>query len=242
VSLDRNESTRSIAFVDGAVTLNTNGHTLASQNGLSIANGATVKFGNGAAAAIIGDITNGGILSSGNSTNMLNIQGNYTQTVTGSLQIDVSSAASFDQLQISGNIALGGTLRVAFLDGYIPAAGTTFDILDCSGVRSGSFDTLVLPGNVNWNTGQLYTTGVLSVISSFLPGDFNGDNIVDAADYVVWRKGLGTAYSFDDLQIWRAHFGATAGSGSSSIGRVPEPASPLLLAAAACLLCWRWRD
>jgi hypothetical protein len=23
-------------------------------------------------------------------------------------------------------------------------------------------------------------------------GDFNGDGTVDAADYVVWRKGLGT--------------------------------------------------
>jgi hypothetical protein len=242
VDLDRNESTRSIAFLAGTVTLNTNGNTLASQSGLSIANGATVEFVNGGAATFIGDIANGGILSFGNSANMLTIQGNYTQTATGSLQIDVSSGASFDQLQISGTITLGGTLQVSFLDGYIPAAGTMFDILNWSGVRTGRFDTLVLPGNVNWNTGQLYTTGVLSVISSFLPGDFNGDNIVDAADYVVWRKGLGTAYSFDDLQIWRAHFGATAGSGSSSIGRVPEPASPLLLAAAACLLCWRWRD
>jgi hypothetical protein len=25
-----------------------------------------------------------------------------------------------------------------------------------------------------------------------LPGDYNGDGTVDAADYVVWRKTLGT--------------------------------------------------
>jgi hypothetical protein len=38
-----------------------------------------------------------------------------------------------------------------------------------------------------------------------MPGDFNGDGIVDAGDYVVWRKGLGTAYTQTDFDTWRAH-------------------------------------
>jgi probable HAF family extracellular repeat protein len=65
-------------------------------------------------------------------------------------------------------------------------------------------------------------------ISSPLPGDFNGDNVVDAADYVVWRKtGAG------DYNTWRANFGATA-AGAAAVARsqspttVPEPAAGAL--------------
>jgi len=61
-----------------------------------------------------------------------------------------------------------------------------------------------------------------------LPGDFNGDDIVDAADYVVWRKNFGTQTSYD---VWRAHFGQTAGSGSSTVANttVPEPTTLVML-------------
>ena len=38
-------------------------------------------------------------------------------------------------------------------------------------------------------------------------GDFNNDGSVDAADYVVWRNGLGTIYTQSDYDTWRANFG-----------------------------------
>jgi probable HAF family extracellular repeat protein len=85
--------------------------------------------------------------------------------------------------------------------------------------------------------------------STALPGDFNTDGTVDAADYVVWRKGLGTAYDQDDYGVWRAHFGASLGVGSGAAAyllgasaeplsaAVPEPASlALLLLVAICVL------
>jgi hypothetical protein len=62
-----------------------------------------------------------------------------------------------------------------------------------------------------------------------LAGDFNTDGKVDAADYVVWRKG---AAAPADYNAWRAHFGATVGSGSGATGSasaVPEPVSIALL-------------
>jgi hypothetical protein len=67
-----------------------------------------------------------------------------------------------------------------------------------------------------------------------LEGDFNKDGNVDAADYVVWRKGAGVVYNDDDYADWRANFGATAGNGASissgSIGAVvPEPDTLVLL-------------
>jgi glucose/arabinose dehydrogenase len=59
-------------------------------------------------------------------------------------------------------------------------------------------------------------------------GDFNGDQVVDARDYVVWRKGFGTQYDEADYTTWRKNFGlslAPAGAGSG----VPEPAAMLML-------------
>jgi hypothetical protein len=77
----------------------------------------------------------------------------------------------------------------------------------------------------------------------FLPGDFNEDGSVNAADYVVWRKGLGTTHTQSDYAVWRANFGAGSagvGAGSGTTGyplgasaaplsaAVPEPATPAL--------------
>ena len=64
-----------------------------------------------------------------------------------------------------------------------------------------------------------------------LPGDCNNNGTVDAADYVVWRKGLGTAYTQADYNVWRTHFGQPPGSGSSASANtsVPEPATFVLL-------------
>jgi hypothetical protein len=62
-----------------------------------------------------------------------------------------------------------------------------------------------------------------------LPGDYNNDGKVDAADYVVWRKhNINGQQGYDN---WRTNFGRTAGSGSSldGAGAVPEPASLALL-------------
>ena len=70
--------------------------------------------------------------------------------------------------------------------------------------------------------------------------DFNGDGMVDAADYVVWRAGMGTMYTASDYQLWTADFGeTTTGSGSSTAA--PEPSSCWLLTMAAFgpFLCFR---
>jgi len=70
-----------------------------------------------------------------------------------------------------------------------------------------------------------------------LPGDYNHDGTVDAADYVVWRKNDGSPGGYN---TWRANFGMTFGSGSttsilqSSTG-VPEPSTFVLILLAAAL-------
>ena len=46
-------------------------------------------------------------------------------------------------------------------------------------------------------------------IWSNLPGDFNLDGAVDAADYILWRKTDGTPAGYN---AWRTHFGQPAGN------------------------------
>jgi hypothetical protein len=79
-----------------------------------------------------------------------------------------------------------------------------------------------------------------------VPGDYNHNGQVDAADYVVWRKmqgqsGLGLAADGDnnmvvnqlDYDYWRARYGRTSGSGAATSAAVPEP-SVIAILIAAC--------
>jgi hypothetical protein len=83
-----------------------------------------------------------------------------------------------------------------------------------------------------------------------LPGDYNGDGFVDAADYTVWRNNLGGDASVfgpgsrdpmkmgpidgDDYTFWKNNYGNGSGSGGLALTpAVPEPASWLLVLCAA---------
>jgi hypothetical protein len=87
---------------------------------------------------------------------------------------------------------------------------------------------------------------VMLPVPEGLPGDYNGDLVVDAADYTVWRDNLGAAdesslngngdgmngVDAGDYTRWKDNFGATGGAGSAAYAAVPEPASALLACAA----------
>jgi hypothetical protein len=69
-----------------------------------------------------------------------------------------------------------------------------------------------------------------------LPGDYNGNGTVDAADYVVWRNGDSPDDTVAGYNLWRANFGKPLGSGLGSTAAVPEPATMLPVAAGVVLL------
>ena len=93
-------------------------------------------------------------------------------------------------------------------------------------------------------TGEIHSTyfsniQILVTPSDGVPGDYNDDGEVDAADYVVWRKNVGTmnmlpndpdggTIGSNQYNTWRANFGEMSGSGSG-LGVVPEPSSVLLM-------------
>jgi hypothetical protein len=67
------------------------------------------------------------------------------------------------------------------------------------------------------------------VVTAALTGDFNSDGVVDAADYVAWRTGLGTIYTQSDYNVWRENFGNVLGTGTISGTSIPEPGLLVLL-------------
>jgi hypothetical protein len=89
--------------------------------------------------------------------------------------------------------------------------------------------------------GAFVDAAVQYVTSAAVAGDYNNNGIVDAADYVIWRKRLGPGslpneggispgvVDTADYNFWRSRFGATSGSGSAlGESAVPEPGTLLL--------------
>jgi hypothetical protein len=136
---------------------------------------------------------------------------------------------------------------VAFTNNFIPVFGQSFEILQISGTRTGEFD-LDLPsltGGLQWNVVYNPNSIVLQVVNFY--GDYSGNGVVDAADYIVWRNTVnatGNNQPADgdrnlvvnqlDYDFWRSKFGGSSGSAAgvtdSTPGSVPEP-STLVLAA-----------
>ena len=105
---------------------------------------------------------------------------------------------------------------------------TTLTIADA--IRS--FDLTFISGSALSAMGSLFIDDISAALVTAAPslaGDFNGDGVVDAADYVVRRNGLGTAYTPNDYYVWRGNFSRTANDGLSSHAAVPEPSSILQL-------------
>jgi len=65
-------------------------------------------------------------------------------------------------------------------------------------------------------------------------GDFNGDGIVDGADFIAWQRDT----NFGDLADWEANFGTTSLQVAASTA-VPEPSGVMLIAFA--LTVWPLR-
>jgi hypothetical protein len=93
------------------------------------------------------------------------------------------------------------------------------------------------PGSYGDNGGNFTVT--FAVTLNVL-GDYNGDGVVNVADYVLWRKSPDT-YGGNPAgyNTWRANFGGPPGSGAGGIvnGAVPEPATLVLLIFAAAGWC-----
>lgn len=180
------------------------------QGNATVNSGATLQ-GIGSIGGLV-TVNNGGILSPGNSPGMLNV-GALTLNSGSQTNIELGGATRgsfYDAIVSNGAASLNGTLAVSLINGFTPIVREDFDILDW-GTRSGTFTAPlhlpILGGSLVWNTSQLYTTGVLSVIdSNFLPGDMNRDGLVNIADVSAMQTALA------DLNAYQATHGPGSGA------------------------------
>ena len=198
----------------------------------------------------------------------------YSQNSKYSSAFDVNGDGLCDDrdLFLLGNALVANGAGQAVLNSYtdlllkrgdINGSGTT-DAADMTALYAGF-------GTTTWMT-DLNVDGVVDIndvktmvtnIFRTMPGDFNLDGKVDAADYIVWRKNVGTAgnyllgdATFDgsigeaDYEVWRANFGFVrqplmATGVGTSVALVPEPAAVWLVAVgfAGATMPWRkkWR-
>jgi GH35 family endo-1,4-beta-xylanase len=94
--------------------------------------------------------------------------------------------------------------------------------------------------------GHLYNLSLVKGTSQYelvvAAGDYNGDGIVDASDYTIWRQTFGSTSDLRadgngdgmidnaDYSIWSSNYGLTYPlGGSGATAEVPEPTSVLLL-------------
>jgi hypothetical protein len=108
-------------------------------------------------------------------------------------------------------------------------------------------EPFLLVFNHDVDAALMMSAGLAINAAAFLPGDYNHDDRVDAADYIVWRNTLGSTTELvadgsgnlvvddADYDVWRVNFGHVFGepiaTAAASIPTVPEPET---LAIAAC--------
>jgi hypothetical protein len=149
--------------------------------------------------------------------------------------------------------------------GYADVYGISFagQWADASGLASGTYwlEVTVNPYGAT-PEGRIiesnYSNNSTRILVDLLPGDYNNDGVVDAADYTVWRDTIGQSVTIlttgadgdgdgkitmADYQVWSAHFGNTlsSGAGASANSAVPEPATLWMLLAGILTLCSRRR-
>jgi hypothetical protein len=99
---------------------------------------------------------------------------------------------------------------------------------------------------------QSFSYAVTVFDPAVLPGDYNQNSIVDAADYSLWRNSLGQnvpsfsgadgngdgTVNVQDYTVWKSNFGGVlGGSGASdALTSLPEPSALLYFLLATIVL------
>ncbi len=163
-------------------------------NALLIPDGITLN----GAGTVIGDVSNSGTIAPGTSTGILTISGNYTQTSTGALNVEIGGTTvgtEYDRLAVSGTASLDGTLNVS--EGAVaPVAGTTYTVITC-GSCTGTFATVSSP---TVNVTPVYAAASFSLpFTSFLNSwNSGGTGAWETASN--WSRGVVPGAS-DDVTI-----------------------------------------
>ena len=132
--------------------------------------GAATLRGHG---IITGNVTNDGVVRPGGSIGTLTIAGDYTQSPTGTLFVDVSPTSA-SQLKVGGTAALAGTLNVLYGPGTYSAA--SYRIIDAASVTGRFQDVTSNAPAALAQSVQNLADGSTLTLAADAPDDDGGDN------------------------------------------------------------------
>jgi len=92
----------------------------------------------GGAGTVHADLVSCGRVDPGASAGTLTIEGAYTQADSGALYVELAEGGH-DHLTVTGAATLAGKIWVESIDGFVPEAGATYEVLSCA-ARTGEFD------------------------------------------------------------------------------------------------------
>jgi hypothetical protein len=111
---------------------------------------------------VTGTVTNNGLVSPGTSPGLLTIDGDYSQTAAGALNIEIAGpvpGVTFDKLAVTGNASLAGKVNVVLTNGFYPTTNNTFTFLSAASV-AGPFGVFNYPSN---DVGMKLSYAIVSV-------------------------------------------------------------------------------
>jgi hypothetical protein len=224
----------SLAVTGNGAKLFVNG-TKSGSGAVTINGGGTL----GGSGSIDGAVTNNGTIAPGNAIGTLTLSGNVAMGADSHLAIELSGTTA-DRLAVGGNLDLSSA---DFLDVAGTGSGSSWIVATYGGALTGVFDNVTPGFTVDYGTGS---NSQITLMTAGLPGDFNNDGKVDAADYVVWRTNPAShGGDPDGYGTWRQNFGNASATGSDVISAGPAAPEPttvaLFLLAYAQYATWKRR-
>jgi outer membrane autotransporter protein len=144
-SVNVNDASSLVVNNSGTVAANVNVGPSALLGLFGRINGSVINAGFFQGTGVVnGNVFNSGIVSPGTSIGTLTINGNYTQSASGTLRIEVAGASpgQYDVLVVNERASLAGRLQLLRIGGFRPRIGDQLAFLTASGGVSGTFDTI----------------------------------------------------------------------------------------------------
>jgi hypothetical protein len=176
---------------------------------LAVENGATIQIAQavvlpgglvtGSGTVQAPSITSSAVVSPGATNAVLNLAGNYTQLLGGSIQFDIggtSPGVNQSQVNVTGTANLNGLIALRFSPGYVPAVNSSNLVLTAAS-RTGHFpfqDHFYLLGqNKRINAVYSPTNVVLATISAADPTNVSLSAAVQGQTFALaWPSEFGS--------------------------------------------------
>ena len=140
-----------------------------------------------------GDVQNAATVAPGTSTGELTIDGDYTQTSEGMLEIELAGTepGEFDVLTIDGDAELAGKIWINRMNGFLPQVGDQFTVLTTAGLVNEQFEEVVPCPWIYLLSYEDHAV-VIHVVNHVCAEDLDCDGWIGTADLLLLLGNWGT--------------------------------------------------